>query len=209
MSSAESCDNPHLAGLRLAVASPDFKQGKARGVTWTILNSLQSFIQKKKPTCKLDTSLQDQVFLRFSRQPNVSVLKTAFSLYNLEEHKKRYKSFILQLCQEEGLYKNACDSCVALSLFDEFENQYFVVPLLLLDNSSTLESYSNQSPKAATDLVRFLDNLSEDNAIQVSELIQRYPLIQKPIGASKLSQKPLDKMIKKYVEKCKIIHSSD
>ena len=188
------------------MSSPDFKQGKARGITWTVLNSLQLYIQKKKPSRNLDISLQDQVFLRFSRQTNVSVLKLAFSLFNLEEHKNRYKSFILQLCQE-GLYKNACDACVALSLFDEFSIHHFVIPLLLLDNSSTLESYINSSPKAATALVKFLDNLSEDNAMQVSEIIQAYPKILKPIGASKLSQKPLDKMIKKYAEKWNI--SSD
>merc|ERR1719342_297143 len=40
----------------------------------------------------------------------------------------------------------------------------------------------------------------EDNIIKISEIVQSYPLVVKPV-VSKLSHKPLDKMIKKYAEK--------
>ena len=53
-------------------------------------------------------------------------------------------------------------------------------------------------------MVKFLDDISVDNVIKVSDLIQQYPLITKPIGAKKLSHKPLDKLIKKYAEKYNI-----
>ena len=110
----------------------------------------------------------------------------------------RYRGGVLTLC-DEGHYKGACDAAVALGLYDQFDIRHFCVPLLLLDNSSTLEQYLINSPIIAKSLVKFLDDLSVDSCIQVSEIIQRYPRI-KPIGASKLSGKPLDKMIKKYAE---------
>ena len=53
-------------------------------------------------------------------------------------------------------------------------------------------------------MVKFLDDISVDNVIKVSDLIQQYPLIMKPIGAKKLSHKPLDKLIKKCAEKYNI-----
>ena len=136
----------------------------------------------------------------------MSVLNFAVSLFNLQDNAMRYKGGILTLC-DEGHYKGACDAAVALRLYDQFEIKHFCVPLLLLDNSSTLDLYLSNSPDKANSLVRFLDDLSVDSCIQVSEIIQRYPQI-KPIGASKLSGKPLDKMIKKYADKWNIPTSS-
>ena len=188
--------------------SPDFRQGKARGVTWNILDSYKTFRDKRNMSrsCS-ETTFQDQVFHRFTRQPNSSVLMLAVSLFNLRDHAERYRSSILTLCRE-GHYKAACDAAVSLSLFDEFDLKHFCVPLLLLDNCFTLENYVNHSPVAAESFVKFLDDLSVDSCIQVSEIIQRYPQIHKPIGASKLSGKPLDKMIKRYSEKWNIPPSS-
>ena len=191
----------------MSVLSPDFRQGKAKGITWNILNSFKDFRERKGlVTSFSDVNLEDQVFLRFTRQPNMSVLMFAVSLFNLRDNAMRYKRGVLTLC-EEGHYKGACDAAVALTLYDQFEIKHFCVPLLLLDNSSTLELYLNNSPVNANNLVKFLDDLSVDSCIQVSEIIQRYPHI-KPIGASKLSGKPLDKMIKKYAEKWNIPTSS-
>ena len=187
----------------MSILSPDFRQGKARGITWNILNSFKDYREKRRllTSCS-DDKLQDQVFLRMARQPNLSVLTFAVELFNLRDNAMRYKGGVLTLCGE-GHYKGACDAAVALRLYDQFEIKHFCVPLLLLDNSSTLELYLNNSPVSANSLVKFLDDLSVDSCIQVSEIIQRYPQI-KPIGASKLSGKPLDKMIKKYAEKWNI-----
>ena len=136
----------------------------------------------------------------------MSVLMFAVELFDLGDNAMRYRGGVLTLC-DEGHYKGACDAAVALGLYDQFNIRHFCVPLLLLDNSSTLEQYLINSPIIATSLVKFLDDLSVDSCVQVSEIIQRYPRI-KPIGASKLSGKPLDKMIKKYAEKFNIPTSS-
>ena len=191
----------------MSILSPDFRQGKARGITWNILNCFKDYREKRRllTSCS-DDKLQDQVFLRMARQPNLSVLTFAVDLFNLRDNAMRYKGGVLTMCGE-GHFKGACDVAVALRLYDQFEIKHFCVPLLLLDNSSTLELYLNNSPVNANSLVRFLDDLSVDSCIQVSEIIQRYPQI-KPIGASKLSGKPLDKMIKKYAEKWNIPTSS-
>ena len=106
-----------------------------------------------------DNKLQDQVFLRMARQPNLSVLTFAVDLFNLRDNAMRYKGGILTMCGE-GHFKGACDVAVALRLYDQFEIKHFCVPLLLLDNSSTLELYLNNSPVNANSLVRFLDDLS-------------------------------------------------
>ena len=198
----DSCDDPHLSCVKLAVMSPDYRQGKARGLTWNVLNSFQSYKEARKlPDC--DTEVKDQVFQRFTRQHNSSILKLAVTIFNLRKERERYKRPIVDL-STAGHYKAACDVSVALQLYDQYPISVFCVPLLLLDNSSTLESYLSQSPRAAEDMVRFLDSISVSNVLQVSELIQRYPLVGKPIGATKLSHKPLDKMIKKYADKYNI-----
>ena len=195
----ENKSNVYETVLRLCVFSPDYHQGKARGITWNILN----WWDKSKLRAKLPTGpshLKDQAFLRFTRQPNSSVMKLAFTLFDLHQIGSHYISSIYKLC-EEGRYKAACDAAVQLKLFDVFPLSTFCLALVLLDNMTTVTSYLEQSPNLAITFIQFLDDLSEDNVIKVSELIQSYPDIGKPIGASKLSHKPLDKMIKKFAEK--------
>jgi len=197
----DTIDSPYNCVFTLAVLSDDFREGKAKGITWNVLNSFLKYKEVKND--KLEnpgTDLQDQVFLRFSSQPNVSVLKLAVRIFGLTSQKMRYQAAIIRFCQE-GNFKKACDLTVALELFDHFDINIFCLPLLLVDKPSTMESYLDHSPKAVDELIKYLDFLSEeDNGKRVSDLVCRYPKI-KATGSSKLSHKPLDNMIKKMVSK--------
>ena len=196
----------HDTVLRMSLLAPDFRAGKARGATWTLLNTFLGYKRRLQLAACADPQLQDQALLRFTRQPNVSVLRLAVSVFDLAARAPRYEPWVARLCAE-GQYKAACDAAVCLELHDVFPIHHFCVPLLLQDNCSTMETYLNVSPKAAEKLINFLDNLTEDNCEKVSELIERYPKV-KPIGANKLSHKPLDKMIRKFAEKWAIAQSS-
>eukprot|EP00090_Calanus_glacialis_P019626 TRINITY_DN30122_c0_g1_i1.p1 TRINITY_DN30122_c0_g1~~TRINITY_DN30122_c0_g1_i1.p1 ORF type:complete len:904 (+),score=359.69 TRINITY_DN30122_c0_g1_i1:248-2713(+) len=185
----------------MAVLSSDFKEGKAKGLTWNLLNSFQSFLVSRQASlAPPDMVLKDRVFFRFSRQPSVSILKLALKVFRLMENKLRYREAVVRMC-EDGNFKTGCDVAVGLHLFDQFSVHIFCLPLLLMDKPSTMDSYLDKSPESVAEMVSFLDYLSaEENAQRVSDLISKYPML-KPIGASKLSYKPLDRMIKKMSEK--------
>eukprot|EP00092_Neocalanus_flemingeri_P001291 GFUD01001379.1.p1 GENE.GFUD01001379.1~~GFUD01001379.1.p1 ORF type:complete len:908 (+),score=346.11 GFUD01001379.1:285-2726(+) len=184
----------------MAVLSCDFNAGKARGVTWNLLNSFQMYLGGKQTAlAPPGQEIQDRVLFRFSSQPSVSILKLAVKVFVLMDKKMRYREALVRMCQD-GNFKTACDTAVALQLFDQFSVHIFCLPLLLMDKPSTMDSYLDQSPTAVKELVSYLDDISEDNIQKVSDLVSKYPMI-KPVGVSKLSYKPLDRMIKKMVDK--------
>ena len=197
----DTCKDPYQTLFTLAVLSSDFREGKAKGVTWNLLNTFQAFLSKRPtPVLGLNQMLQDRVFFKFSKQPSVAILKLAIEVFKLTDNKMRYKGAVIRMC-EDGNFKTACDVAVALQLFDEFSIHIFCLPLLLTDKPSTMDTYLDRSPKAIEEMIKYLDFLSEaHNAERVSDLIIKYPMI-KPTGASKLSEKPLDRLIKKMAEK--------
>ena len=68
----------------------------------------------------------------------------------------RYRETV-RMCEDANL-KTGCDGAVGLQLFDQFLCSYFL-PLLLMDKSSTMDSYLDKSPKAVEEMVSFLDYL--------------------------------------------------
>ena len=60
-----------------------------------------------------------------------------------------------------------------------------------------MESYLASSPIACGKMIRYLDGFHVENEDKVTALCSLYPKIR-PIGASKLSKKPLDKLIRRY-----------
>lgn len=197
----DSCDDPFKSLFIMAVMSSDFREGKAKGVTWNLLNTFQEYLLARQTAVPgPDQMLQDRVFFKFSKQPSVAILKLAYCVFKLSDTKMRYKRGVIKMC-EDGNFKTACDVAVALQLFDQFSIHIFCLPLLLTDKPSTMDTYLEKSPKAVEEMIGFLDYLSEErNAERVSNLIMKYPMI-KATGASKLSYKPLDRLIKKMADK--------
>jgi len=197
----DTCEDPYQTLFNLAVVSSDFREGKAKGVTWNFLNTFQEYLSlRHTAVVGLNQMLQDRVFFKFSKQPSVAILKLAVEVFKLTDNKTRYKGAVIRMC-EDGNFKTACDAAVALQLFDQFSIHIFCLPLLLTDKPSTMDTYLDRSPKAIEEMIRYLDYLSEvHNAERVSDLIMKYPMI-KATGASKLSDKPLDRLIKKMIEK--------
>ena len=78
----------HLSVLTMCVSSPDFKAGKARGLSWNLLNSFKTFIDKtvtenvKFPAPAL--SVADEALRRLARQPNPSILRLGCEVFQLE-----------------------------------------------------------------------------------------------------------------------------
>ena len=116
----DTCKDLWLTVFSMAVLSSDFKEGKAKGLTWNLLNSFQSFLVSRQASlAPPDMVLKDRVFFRFSRQPSVSILKLALKVFRLMENKLRYREAVVRMC-EDGNFKTGCDVAVGLHLFDQF-----------------------------------------------------------------------------------------
>ena len=189
----------YISILALAVYNQDFKLGKLRGLTWQVLSSAQTFI-KAREVAGPDVSTADEAFAQFTRQPSAAVLKIACQLFQLDQFPGRYDGQVESLARQ-GSFKAACDVAVCLGR-SNFPLSIFCLPLLLMDNYASLESYLNTSHDLQEDFLTTLDKISSGEVL-VSNLIANYPGI-KAIGAHKLSGKPLDKMLKKYAEKWSI-----
>ena len=177
----------------MCVSSPDFKTGKARGLTWNLLNSFRTYSELRAPPTPA-VSVADEALRRLARQPNPSILRLGCQLFQLENCPGRYDQEVYLLVREGG-YKAACETAVSLQRF-HFPLETFCLPLLLMGNTSTMENYLDKSPELQSQLLQFLDRLSAGE-FAVADLIFSYPAV-KPSGANKLVSKPLDKLIKKY-----------
>ena len=191
----------HLSVLTMCVSSPDFNAGKARGLSWNLLNSFRTYIESEinDPTGPdkfpaPPVSVADEAVRRLARQPNPAILRLGCQVFQLELSDGRYDQEV-ELLVREGSYKAACETAVCLQRF-HFPLETFCLPLLLMGNTSTMENYLDKSPELQSQLVQFLDRLGAGE-FTVSDLIFSYPGV-KPSGASKLVSKPLDKLIKKY-----------
>ena len=181
--------------LRLATNCPDFREGRAKGVTGRLIKALQKHTYGQ-PLPHLSFPTMDFVFFKFFQQPNAATLINAFSCFDLTKHKLRYSRAIVDLASE-GDYKGACHAAVALCLSDFFPIEIFCLPLLLQDKLSIMESYLAKSPESCRKMITYLDGFHEQTDNKITALCSLYPKIR-PIGASKLSKKPLDKLIKRY-----------
>ena len=81
----KQCSDPHWSCFKLSASSPDFRVGKARGVTWTVLNNFKLFKEASKDLNDSDTDVKDQVFQKFTRQPNSMILKLALNIFKLDQ----------------------------------------------------------------------------------------------------------------------------
>ena len=188
-------EDPREQILTLATNSPDFREGRAKGVTGTLIKALQKH-NFSPPLPNLPFNVMDYVFFKFFQQPNAATLIAAFLCFDLINHKLRYSRVIVDLASD-GDYKGACHAAVALCLWDFFPIEIFCLPLLLQDKLSVMESYLASSPIACGKMIRYLDGFHVENEDKVTALCSLYPKIR-PIGASKLSKKPLDKLIRRY-----------
>ena len=198
--SLDCLTSSYLSVLSMSVTALDFKQGKARGLTWNLLNSFQSFIELKKHVEEFpapDVSVTDEAFRRFTRQPSLAILRLACQLFGLSLYPDRF-DLQLELLAWEGSYKAACDAAVCLNRF-HFPIETFCLPLLLSGKISSMDNYMDRSPERQSQLLQFLDRLSSGE-VTLNDLIFSYPSV-KPNGVNKLSSKPLDKMIRKYAER--------
>ena len=197
LSSLASLSCSHLSVLTMCVSSPDFKAGKARGLSWNLLNSFKTYIEHNNLTePPPPLTVADEALRRLARQPNPSILRLGCQVFQLELSGVggRYDQEV-ELLVREGGYKAACETAVCLQRF-HFPLETFCLPLLLMGNTSTMENYLDKSPELQSKLLQFLDRLGAGE-FTVSDLIFSYPAV-KPSGASKLVSKPLDKLIKKY-----------
>ena len=164
-----------MAALQLAYhVSPDLKQGNYKGVSWTILNHLQTYLQKKELV--------------------------------LEEFNEKYKKIIVEL-STEGHYCTAANTAVALSIYDKSHVDDFLIPLLLLgskDCNFSLHKYLAIYPDAATELMKYLDDLADYNRKKLSLLEIKYPKIPSAkfteTGNLSFRSRSLMKTVKKLAE---------
>ena len=187
--------DPREEVLMLATNSPDFREGRAKGVTATLVKALQRQISGKNMP-QLSFELMDYAFFKFFHQPNASTLIAAFSCFDLVKHRLRYSRALVDLASK-GDFKGACHGAVALGLWDLFPIEIFCLPLLLQDELSVMESYLASSPVCCQKMIGYLDSFHQQSEQKIAVLCSLYPKIR-PIGASKLSKKPLDKLIKRY-----------
>ena len=190
----------------MSVNAPDFKHGKAKGLTWNLLNSFLSFIKQRR-TEESDgyfpvpsVSIADEALRRFTRQPSLAILRLACQVFQLSLSPSKCDLQVSQLACE-GSYKAACDAAVCLKRF-HFPIEVFCLPLLLMGNTSSMENYLDNCPEGQTEFLQCLDRLSSGE-LTVSDLTFSYPAA-KPQGANKLSSKPLDKMMRKYAERWRV-----
>ena len=183
--------------LTFATNCPDFREGRAKGVTGTLIKALmQKHTNDGQTLPQLPFPTMDYVFFKFFQQPNAATLKNAFASFDLTKHKLRYSRAIVDLASN-GDYKGACHAAVALFLWDFFPIEIFCLPLLLQDKLSIMESYLAKSPESCKKVITYLDGFHEQTDDKITALCSLYPKIR-PIGASKLAKKPLDKLIKRY-----------
>ena len=194
----DQCSRPFEAVLNICSASSDFREGKVKSQSGSLVLSLQRWAGERPERAPPDQAVRDRVFLAFTSQPSASIMREAFAGFGLLGS-SRYCHAIFDMCAELKDYKAACDAAVALQLFDTFPIEVFCLPLLLQDRPSTMESYLRNSPSAARDMVAYLDSLHEHSAERVARLCALYPDI-KPTGRTKLAHKPLDKMIRRLAE---------
>ena len=185
----------YISVLVLAVYNPDFRLGKPRGLTWQVLTSAQTFI-KERTLAGPEVSTADEAFSHFTRQPLAAVFRLASDLFQLGQFPARYDVQLERLARD-GAFKAACDAAVCLGR-STFPLDLFCLPLLLMDNYASLESYLATSPDLQREFLATLDKISSGEVL-VPDLIANYPGI-KAIGAHKLNGKSLDKMMKKYAE---------
>ena len=171
-------------------------EGKVKGLAATLVSGLQALVRESAVEA---TSLEtrDAAFHRFLHQPP-AVARAAWAALGLVEGRARYSLAVFDLAKR-GEFKVACDAAVALQLFDWYSVHVFCLPLLLLDKPAPLEAYLAASPGACTQFISVLDSLHAEGAPAVARLQAQYPAV-KPLGAFKLSGKPVDKMIKRYAE---------
>lgn len=171
-------------------------EGRVKGLAATLVSGLQAMVQEAAmEAASLET--RDAAFLRFVHQPP-AVARAAWAALGLVEGRARYSLAVFDLARR-GEFKVACDAAVALQLFDWYSVHVFCLPLLLLDKPAPMEAYLATSPGACTQFISVLDLLHAEGAPAVARLQAQYPAV-KPLGAFKLSGKPVDKMIKRYAE---------
>jgi len=189
--------DPWYTVLCWAVNSADFKTGKPRGFTGTVIYEFEKLAMYRQLAAPR-TAVQDQAFVSFSKQKNSSVMKNAFRVFRLTSD--RYKGRVIKMV-EKGEYKEACDCATGLQLFGQFHIDLFIKPLLLNDKINCAEEYLTQSPGQAVQLIQYLDSLGEQgqNLERVSDLCKRYPLVVRQ-ECAKLRGKTLDRLIKRLAE---------
>ena len=138
-------------------------------------------------------------------------------LHHEEENKIKLKEYVLQFCQK-GDYCTAANAAVALSLCEDSDLFEFVIPLLVLGTKDclyALEDYLRKFPDAVERMIKYLDDLSDNNRKKMEDLTKKYPKIpgaKFTTDSGSLSfkgkgKKPLQKTVKKYADKFGVLPS--
>jgi len=200
-SKLDSCKEPFLMLIKLCCqpVSAAGSENKSREMASGLVLGFERYVAERPELKGPDTTVQDMAFQLFMfKQRSLPVIQSVFISFGLVGC-RRYGEAVRDIIRLRRDYRKGCTAAIALQLFDEFPIADFCLPLLLCNSTSGMEAYLAGSPKAARELLTWLDAFHGNTVEKISDLTQAYPDVE-PVGSNRFFGKPLDKMIKKYAE---------
>jgi len=197
----ETCKNPFLMLIKLSSQPVSAAGGdnKMREMINGLVLAFEGYLAEGKVGLGPDDDVKDMAFQRFlAKKTSLPIMESAFTSYGLIG-RRRYSDAVRDIIRVKRQFKQGCSAAVALQLFDQFPMSNFCQPLLLCNDTSTMEAYLDRSPKAARQFISWLDGFQESTVEKISELTETFPEVE-PVGSNRFFSKSLDKMIKKYAE---------
>ena len=103
--------------------------------------AFERYLAEGKGALRPDDNVKDMAFQLFlAKKTSLPIMESAFKSYGLIGC-RRYNDAVRDIIRVKRQFKQGCSAAVALQLFDEFPISDFCQPLLLCNDTSTMEAY--------------------------------------------------------------------
>ena len=103
--------------------------------------AFERYLAEGKVALRPDDNVKDMAFQLFlAKKTSLPIMESAFKSYGLIG-RRRYSDAVRDIIRVKRQFKLGCSAAVALQLFDQFPISDFCQPLLLCNDTSTMEAY--------------------------------------------------------------------
>ena len=102
--------------------------------------AFERYLAEGKVALGPDNNVKDMAFQLFLGKTSLPIMESAFTSYGLIGC-RRYSDAVRDIIRVKRQFKQGCSAAVALQLFDQFPISDFCQPLLLCNDTSSMEAY--------------------------------------------------------------------
>ncbi|KAL0279893.1 UNVERIFIED_CONTAM: hypothetical protein PYX00_001359 [Menopon gallinae] len=195
----KSSASPYEAALKAMLNSGDFYTSKQSSLSYHIMEQFLAWKQMyphNMPPLTIDLKLN--AFRLVIKQKNNGLYKLVAEAFEMGADKDRFTNEIHSLVERKS-YKEACQMAIVLELYDHFEVDEFVIPLIFQDKFAIAKDFLDGSQRVQLLTAQYLDNiLGEKNTrVEIDRIIRQLDIFDPK--KDKMTGKPLAKLLKRIM----------